>query len=136
MVERIFSPQNRGHVGVSQIDYRDTISHAACVDIDQNPRRLGELQLVQGIANMAQNGPDDGGLVVVEGSPYLHEQYFDSIGGFKTSQDQGEHRNGYKFTMEDLQWYLDHGAKVVKVCAGVGDLIRERQCRSTQLRSV
>ncbi len=92
-------------------------------DIDQNPRHLDQIQLCQGIANLSPNGPHDGGLVVVRGSYRLHQEYFESIGGFDKSADKGEEIEGYKFTMKDIDWYLERGCEVVKICASAGDLI-------------
>jgi len=92
--------------------------------MDQAPRFVNTLQLCQGIANLSPSGPLDGGLVVLRGSHKLHEDHFDSIGGFDTSADQGEAFEGYKYSMEDVGWYLKHGCEEIKVCANAGDLIR------------
>lgn len=53
------------------------------IDMDQNPRRIDQLELYQGIANLAPNGPADGGLCVLRGSHKLHGECFDAIGGFR-----------------------------------------------------
>ena len=34
------------------------------------------MQCVQGLVNLAPNGPDDGGLIVMEGSAKLFDEYF------------------------------------------------------------
>jgi hypothetical protein len=34
------------------------------------------MQCVQGLVNLAPNGPDDGGLIVMEGSTKLLDEYF------------------------------------------------------------
>jgi hypothetical protein len=91
--------------------------------IDQNPRTVQKLELYQGIANLAPNGPEDGGLVVLKGSHLLHQEHFDSTGGFKAEGDSGVAENGYNFTSEDAEWYKKRGCEVVKICAGAGDLI-------------
>ena len=93
--------------------------------IDQNPHRISQLDLCQGIANLSDNGPDDGGLVVVRGSHKLHAQYFVSIGGVQAENDKGEEFEGYDYSMVDVQWYLSKGCEIVKTCAKAGDLIRE-----------
>lgn len=93
--------------------------------MDQNPRTVADLLLYQGIANLAPNGPDDGGLVVMKGSHLKHAEFFESIGGFRPEKDAGPQDHSYHFTPEDHQWYKDHGCEQVKVCAGKGDLIRE-----------
>ncbi|OXH42290.1 hypothetical protein J008_00054 [Cryptococcus neoformans] len=91
--------------------------------IDQNPRNINRFELYQGIANLAPNGPSDGGLCVLKGSHKLHQEYFDSIGGFKPDQDAGVLENGYNFKLEDTEWYKNKGCEEVKICAGKGDLI-------------
>jgi len=94
-------------------------------DIDQNPRRIDRFELYQGIANLAPNGPDDGGLCVLRGSHLMHQDHFDAIGGFRESGDAGEKENGYTLGEGDDEWYIQHGCEAVKICAGKGDLICE-----------
>ena len=94
-------------------------------DIDQNPRRVDRFELYQGIANLAPNGPDDGGLCVLKGSHLLHQAHFDAIGGFRETGDAGEKENGYTLAEGDDEWYKQQGCEAVKICAGKGDLIRE-----------
>lgn len=91
--------------------------------MDQNPRKYDRFELYQGIANLAPNGPDDGGLCVLKGSHLFHKQHFISIGGFRPEQDTGEKENGYSFTVEDAAWYKDQGCEEIKITAGEGDLI-------------
>ncbi|KAJ4417683.1 hypothetical protein N0V82_006044 [Gnomoniopsis sp. IMI 355080] len=91
--------------------------------IDQNPRRYDRFELYQGIANLAPNGPEDGGLVVLKGSHRHHEEHFAQLGGFRPEQDMGEKENGYLYIPEDADWYRTKGCEEVKVCAGEGDLI-------------
>ncbi|WWD03167.1 hypothetical protein V865_001214 [Kwoniella europaea PYCC6329] len=88
--------------------------------MDQSHYRRG-FYCCQGLVNLNNNGPDDGGLMVLEGSSKLVEEYFDTHG-----------RNSYKswgpfdwfgFTEEQQQWFFDRGCKWVKVCAEPGDLI-------------
>jgi len=91
--------------------------------IDQNPRRIHLFELYQGIANLSENGPDDGGLVLLRGSQKLHEEFFKETGGWKKEQDSGADQNGYGYIKEDVEWYRNKGCEEVKVCAGEGDLI-------------
>lgn len=91
--------------------------------MDQNPRKYDHFELYQGIANLAPNGPQDGGLCVLKGSHLLHEEHFAATGGFRPEQDSGEKENGYNFTAEDAGWYRARGCEEAKVCAGEGDLI-------------
>lgn len=93
--------------------------------MDQNPRRNQTFELYQGIANLSESGPEDGGLCVLAGSHVLHQQFFDATGGFKKEQDAGANQNGYNFTQEDINWYKKRGCKEVKICCGEGDLIRK-----------
>lgn len=92
--------------------------------MDTNPRRCNDFGLFQGIANLAPNGPEDGGLSVLKGSHLLHEEFFASTGGFRPEQDSGVDQNGYNFTAEDADWYRKKGCKEIKICCGQGDLIR------------
>ena len=84
-------------------------------------------QEVQGIANMYQSGPDDGGLVVVRGSHKLHRKYFDHAGKFVGDLVDPPEKpgGGQHFEYKELDWYKENGAEIVKVCANEGDLIRE-----------
>lgn len=50
-------------------------ANAAWPHVDQSPRRRG-LQCVQGLLNLAPNGPRDGGLIVLRGSSLLNEAFF------------------------------------------------------------
>lgn len=60
----------------------------------------------------------------MRGSHILHQDYFESIGGFDKSADIGEVFEGYQFKMGELDWYKERGCEIVKVCADAGDLIR------------
>ncbi|WVQ82428.1 hypothetical protein IAT38_004556 [Cryptococcus sp. DSM 104549] len=91
--------------------------------IDQNPRNVNRFELYQGIANLSPNGPQDGGLCVLKGSHKLHQQYFDSIGGFRAEQDAGVLENGYNYKEGDAEWYKQMGCEEIKICAGKGDMI-------------
>lgn len=46
---------------------------------DQNPSRVGYF-VTQGLVNLNDNGPEDGGLMVLKGSSKLFETYFDETG--------------------------------------------------------
>ena len=97
--------------------------HKNTTDMDQNPRNHHRFELYQGIANLAPNGPQDGGLCVLRGSHLLHEEHFSATGGFRLEQDSGERENGYNFTHANADWFRAAGCDEVKVCAGEGDLI-------------
>ncbi|WWC71807.1 uncharacterized protein I206_105766 [Kwoniella pini CBS 10737] len=91
--------------------------------IDQNPRNVNKFELYQGIANLSPNGSLDGGLCILKGSHKLHQEYFDSIGGFKLEQDAGIKENGYTYKNEEMNWFIEKGCEKIKIEAGQGDLI-------------
>lgn len=76
--------------------------------------------MYQGIANLAPNGPDDGGLCVMSGSHVLHNKYFAENGGINPDQAVV---NGYNYTFKQGEWFKANGCREVKICAGEGDLI-------------
>ncbi|KAH7398788.1 hypothetical protein DE146DRAFT_504849 [Phaeosphaeria sp. MPI-PUGE-AT-0046c] len=89
--------------------------------VDQNPKRKG-MQCVQGILNLAPNGPDDGGLVVLKGSHNANETFFklhpESAGaGTWGSMDW------HGFNEKEVEWFKNRGCEEIKVCAEPGDLI-------------
>lgn len=88
--------------------------------VDQSPLRKG-MQCVQGILNLAPNGPKDGGLIVVKGSSKLNEQFFKSheVIGRKTWGST----DWFGFQQEEVDWFLNRGCEMVKVCAEPGDLL-------------
>lgn len=92
--------------------------------MDQSPRTTDSMLLIQGIANLAPNGPDDGGLVVLAGSNKLHDAFFESRGGRDKCLENAR-ENGYSYTPDDILWLTKQGCKVVKICAGAGDLLCE-----------
>jgi ectoine hydroxylase-related dioxygenase (phytanoyl-CoA dioxygenase family) len=86
--------------------------------IDQSPFRRG-LHCVQGIINISQSVPEDGGLVVYPGSHKLNDRFFDT----QTDRTSWEEKDFYLFSEKELAWYKDRGIEPVKVCAEPGDLI-------------
>ncbi|GAA6063887.1 hypothetical protein JCM10212_001369 [Sporobolomyces blumeae] len=80
--------------------------------IDLCPHRKGFF-VAQGIVNLNDNGPEDGGLVVIKGSSRLIEEYFDLVGRPPINP----------FDESEMQWFYDRGCQLVKVCAEPGDLI-------------
>lgn len=72
--------------------------------------------------NLYENGPDDGGLMVLEGSFPLYNEFFETH-----EQDKPEAgwtwRDSHHFTKEQEQWFLERGCKWKKVEAGPGDVI-------------
>ncbi|KAI4659154.1 uncharacterized protein J4E92_003957 [Alternaria infectoria] len=91
--------------------------------VDQAPERQG-LSCVQGIINLSEAGPKDGGLVVMEGSAKLFDKFFKQHPPDRTKGPLAAlHYDFYPFQDTDVKWYEDQGCKMVKVCAEPGDLI-------------
>ncbi|PYH93552.1 MFS transporter [Aspergillus ellipticus CBS 707.79] len=90
---------------------------------DQAPERKG-LVCVQGIVNLSNAGPDDGGLLVMKGSAALFDQFFEEnpVTG-PTPWRTAKHKDFHPFHDKDLNWYRSHGCELIKVCAEPGDLI-------------
>lgn len=89
--------------------------------VDQNPIRKG-MQCVQGILNLAPNGPDDGGLLVMKGSHALNEQFFKAFPE-KVGRGTWGSIDWFGFEKDEVKWFEDRGCEVIKVCAEPGDLI-------------
>ncbi|WWD19963.1 hypothetical protein CI109_104436 [Kwoniella shandongensis] len=88
--------------------------------IDQSPSRRG-LYCVQGILNLNECGPEDGGLMILTGSAPIVEKFFDTIGREET-RTWGP-VDFYSFTDDQHQWFYDQGCTWTKVCCDPGDLI-------------
>jgi hypothetical protein len=98
----------------------DVVDAGRWEHIDQSPSRRG-LYCVQGILNLNECGPDEGGLMILKGSAALMEEFFDHYG-------RGETRTWgpvdfYSFMDHQHQWFFDRGCEWVKVCCEPGDLI-------------
>ena len=87
--------------------------------IDQSPLRNGVQCCVQGIINLSNSGPEDGGLVVFPGTHKLTKEFFDT----QTDKATWDERDYYAFTDEQLEWFAPRGIKHQKVCAEAGDLL-------------
>ena len=67
-----------------------------------------------------ENGPEDGGLMVLRGSSALYEEFF----GTQPSPAGGWPTKDYcPLTPEQSAWFESHGCEWVKVCAQPGDLL-------------
>jgi len=86
--------------------------------VDQNPNRKG-MQCVQGILNLAPNGPDDGGLVVLKGSHRQNEAFFKTHPETEGAGTWGS-ADWHGFNEEEVGWFKSRGCEEVKVCAGPG----------------
>lgn len=85
--------------------------------VDQSPLRRG-VHCVQGIINLSEAGPTDGGLIVYPGSQALHDEFFDS----RSAEEKAkwDSKDVYMFKKEELDWFEKKGLKPLKVCAEVG----------------
>lgn len=90
--------------------------------VDQAPTRKG-LACAQGIINLSEAGPLDGGLQLLQGSSDLFERFFKENPPKPKAADAPGQFDWYGFTLEDVKWFEDHGCKIIKVDADPGDLI-------------
>lgn len=88
--------------------------------LDQAPLKRG-VHCIQGIINLSQAGPEDGGLVVFPGSHRLHDEFFDTNNVRLRKDDPNE--DVYLFSKEELKWWEERGLRPHKVNAEPGDLI-------------
>jgi hypothetical protein len=86
--------------------------------VDQNPKRKG-MQCVQGILNLAPNGPDDGGLVVLKGSHKANETFFKLHPETAGAGTWGSF-DWHGFNDEEVDWFKKRGCEEIKVCAEPG----------------
>ncbi|KAJ5497076.1 hypothetical protein N7463_009063 [Penicillium fimorum] len=86
--------------------------------VDQSPMRRG-LHCVQGVINLSPAGPEDGSLMVFPRSNKATEGFFDT----ETDPSTWEQKDIRNFTVEEIQWFEDHGMKPHKVLAEPGDLL-------------
>ena len=86
--------------------------------VDQNPNRKG-MQCVQGILNLAPNGPDDGGLVVLKGSHNENETFFKLHPETKGAGTWGS-MDWHGFDEDEVAWFKNRGCEEIKVCADPG----------------
>ena len=122
-------------------DKDDTVDRAPWPHVDQSPMRRFK-HCIQGIMNLVsrllgssgslmacdptrwqyENGPHDGGLMVLEGSFGLYNAFFDAHeadappGGWSK-------KDSFNYKPEHLQWFYNQGCRWKKVEAGPGDVI-------------
>ncbi|CAD6563606.1 MAG: hypothetical protein TREMPRED_000009 [Tremellales sp. Tagirdzhanova-0007] len=99
----------------------DLVDRAPWPHVDQSPLRRFK-HCVQGIMNLYENGPNDGGLMVLEGSFGLYNAFFESHeddappGGW-------DEKDSYRFDEKQLRWFYDRGCTWRKIEAEAGDVI-------------
>ncbi|GMK59661.1 hypothetical protein CspeluHIS016_0802670 [Cutaneotrichosporon spelunceum] len=89
--------------------------------VDQSPTRCFK-HCVQGIVNLYPNGPLDGGLMVLEGSTSLFEEYFRTHEHLMPEEGWPT-VNWWMHEAAHLDWFYARGCTWKKVEAGPGDLI-------------
>lgn len=76
---------------------------------DQDPERPG-FRCLQGLVNLNENGPDDGGLVVMRGGHKISEEYHDTFRDEERIWQWTNEWYGYKDT--GLAWLKERGYEV------------------------
>lgn len=89
---------------------------------DQDSKIRG-FQCAQGIINLIDNGPKDGGLVVMKGSHKFNDEFFKSHSMEKKEAWGKVPDDWHGFDDEEVQWFEDKGCEIIKVCCEAGDLI-------------
>ncbi|KAL3440561.1 hypothetical protein BJX65DRAFT_300404 [Aspergillus insuetus] len=90
--------------------------------VDQSPKRKG-LACAQGLLNLTPAGPRDGGLLLMEGSAPLFDQFFKVFPPEKEGGMSERQYDFFGFKMEHLSWFEERGCRLIKVCVDPGDLI-------------
>ncbi|PYH91873.1 hypothetical protein BO71DRAFT_401033 [Aspergillus ellipticus CBS 707.79] len=89
--------------------------------VDQSPYQT-DFDCVQGILNLLPNGPEDGGLMVLDGSSSFYTQIWEHFDHKRP--EQGWNKGAFQFVDEEMcQWLESKGCKWVKICAQPGDLL-------------
>ncbi|GAA6042635.1 hypothetical protein JCM8097_008256 [Rhodosporidiobolus ruineniae] len=88
--------------------------------IDADPSAW-EFELAQGFLNYEESGDDDGGLVLLSNSQYLHERFI-AERGIVEAQREGR-KEWYTYTPENVAWFQQNGAELIKVNVPAGALV-------------
>jgi len=89
--------------------------------VDQSPLRRFK-HCVQGIMNLETSGPNDGGLMVLNGSFELYNEFFEAH-EHEQPADGWSFRDSHRHSESQLQWFYDRGCTWHKIEAGPGDAI-------------
>ncbi|RMY72274.1 hypothetical protein D0863_04621 [Hortaea werneckii] len=100
--------------GMNVFPPRNDLNWSSWPHCDQNPERKG-MQAVQGLANFAPNGPNDGGLVLMGGSAKLFNEFF--------AQKQIKFMDLFLFNKNDVKWFEDRGCTFDKIDMEPGDFV-------------
>lgn len=101
---------------------RSDMSFTPWPHVDQSPTQKG-LSCAQGIINLSQAGPEDGGLQLLEGSSEPFEKFFLENSPKSKAADAPGQFDWYGFTTAEVEWFESHGCRLIKVNAEPGDLI-------------
>lgn len=87
---------------------------------DQDPAKP-DFRCLQGLVNLLENGPDDGGLIVCPGGHLLSAEFHKAMAD--EERIPAWTPEWYGFTQNGMKWLAEKGLEWVKVCAEPGDLI-------------
>ena len=88
--------------------------------VDQSPLKT-TFDCVQGILNLLPNGPEDGGLMVLDGSSAHYSELWEH---FDHKKGEGWNERAWQAVDEEMcKWLESKGCKWIKVCADPGDLM-------------
>ncbi|WWC71119.1 uncharacterized protein I206_105072 [Kwoniella pini CBS 10737] len=89
--------------------------------VDQSPNKKSK-ECIQGIANLVENGLNDGGLMILDGSFSLYNKFFEEHENLKP-ENGWDWKDSFSYPEETLKWFEEKGCKWKKIQAGPGDLI-------------
>jgi len=107
-------------VNVQWPNHKDAPANKPWAHQDQDPERPG-FRCLQGLVNLVENGPDDGGLVVMRGAHKISQEYHDTFRNEERLWQWTNEWYGYKET--GLAWLRERGYEFEKIDLGPGDLI-------------
>ncbi|WWC88261.1 uncharacterized protein L201_003168 [Kwoniella dendrophila CBS 6074] len=89
--------------------------------VDQSPNRQYK-HCIQGIMNLEENGPKDGGLKVLEGSIQYYNEFFEEFKN-EMPKEGWTWNDAHFYNEKHLKWFENKGCKWIKAEAEPGDLI-------------
>lgn len=89
---------------------------------DQDSRIRG-FNCAQGFINLAPNGQEDGGLMVMKGSHKLNDEFFKTHCMEKKEKWGKVPDDWHGFDDDEVEWFEERGCEMMKVNCEAGDLI-------------
>lgn len=89
---------------------------------DQDSRIRG-FGCAQGIINLVDNGPEDGGLMVMKGSHKLNDEFFKTHSMEKKKEWGTVPDDWHGFDDNEVEWFEKRGCELMKVDCKAGDLV-------------